>query len=113
MLTVTLTFDDPNLEQDFYDVIIKQNQQDFSQYLGGDIEDIRSATAQDVREFAIAFIGKQILDNYKNLKSHQVTLAMQRQLQEELRHIEAPSLRRKKPAKEDLIAAAVGKAKKK
>lgn len=84
MLEIQLKFSDAEIEKDFYKVLTAHNQQAYSEFLGGTVEDIQSATIEDAREFVLAITANQILENFKGLKVNQAVQQMQREAYQRL-----------------------------
>lgn len=76
-LQVELKFSDAEIENEFYQVMMKQNEQQFVSFIGGTVEAIQAATDEDRRAFVRGIVSKQVVDNFLSLTIQQATQEMQ------------------------------------
>ena len=97
---ISITFDDPTVETDFYRTLSDQNPQAMIDALGlsNSVEDVQSITDDDRKTFVLGSIRAQLADNYSATKTQQAVAALQRAASATGKPLEAEPIQ-KKPAK--------------
>jgi hypothetical protein len=84
LTSVTLVFDDPTIEADFYLTLSKSNVNDMLDKLGlASIEEIQSLTDEDRKAYVLGNIRTQLVDSYLSTKTQQLFQDIQKAAQQQ------------------------------